>query len=572
MVWVLFSRGEQKLRKHFYIIAGIFLGVSFFLGTITRPIRFDSLQEELAYYVRHSQYDKAEAIYWKVIGQEPLNIDSHVAFIRNHYAIPPTVVRNDSMLHRDDMPIIEHYTRLAANTSPDTSDIGSYGLGLIGSLNSNYEEAFNHLMAVRNGELKYLNNSLGFIYLYYYNDLPRAEQLFNREIELNGNIEGAYSNLIALKLYVNDIASLRELLNDPVAGQFFPQKLKRQLYLQHANLYGYFKVILFNYRGLEWISLLGALLIVLIYIVYLRKIDIYEPERWRFVVVCFLMGVFFSEFTFLLYDISSFFLDFDLNGRILNDFLYCILGIGLIEEMMKLIPLLILVRYSRQVNEPIDFIVYGSVSALGFAFAENLIYFQSYGPEVFTARALTAVVFHMFLTSLVAYGFIIRRYRGRGRFAVVRYFVLSMLIHGLYDFWLVNDSVNLFRIVSILLYILCLVFYNTMIRNSLNYSQFFDSRIVLNHKKLQGYLLYSLTGVFVLQYAALVLRFGLNEGSVLFKNTIYSGAYLILFVSMGLGAIRLKQGEWGGLPRLRLKAGRSGGCESVDGGGIHPSG
>ena len=85
-----------------------------------------------------------------------------------------------------------------------------------------------------------------------------------------------------------------------------------------------------------------------------------------------------------------------------NDFIYCILGIGAIEELMKIIPLFLVMFFSKQLKEPIDYVVFASISALGFAFIENLIYFDEAGLKTIQGRSLSSTVTHMFNSSLIA--------------------------------------------------------------------------------------------------------------------------------------------------------------------------
>ena len=47
---------------------------------------------------------------------------------------------------------------------------------------------------------------------------------------------------------------------------------------------------------------------------------------------------------------------------------YAILGIGLIEELAKMIPFVLVIIHLKSFNEPIDGLIYASFIALGFAF------------------------------------------------------------------------------------------------------------------------------------------------------------------------------------------------------------
>ena len=90
-------------------------------------------------------------------------------------------------------------------------------------------------------------------------------------------------------------------------------------------------------------------------------------------------------FTFLVYPISDFFeLTFNLQmkGDFYHDLIYSSVVIGFVEELVKIIPFLLLLKFFKFIDEPYDYILYASSSALGFAFMENMIYFEDYQFQV----------------------------------------------------------------------------------------------------------------------------------------------------------------------------------------------
>ncbi|MCB0779423.1 MAG: PrsW family intramembrane metalloprotease, partial [Flavobacteriales bacterium] len=89
-----------------------------------------------------------------------------------------------------------------------------------------------------------------------------------------------------------------------------------------------------------------------------------------------------------------------LTGDLWDDLVYSVVAIGLVEEVVKLLPYLLIWRLTRQVDEPFDHLLYGSIAALGFAFMENTLYLESTRLTAVTGRALLASVAHMFDTSI----------------------------------------------------------------------------------------------------------------------------------------------------------------------------
>ena len=479
--------------------------------------------------------------------EDSLNLDYHYGLLINYFQ------HNIQDRIFKEKELTDIYWDYADASDSNTNDIGYYCLGLFSSMKKDYNNALLYFTQVSNDSLKYLNNSLGRVYQEI-SDSEKAEEYYKKAIYSKGNLDGAYSNLVRLYYSQQRFPELYSLLKDREARKYFPSQLKRYLYLTNVNLLGYFEAVYSHtYKNQNFIGFLGALLVMLSWLIYLRKIDIYEPEKWRNILLIFILGMIFSEFTFLLSDLNSMFTGFNLNGRVLNDLFYCIIGIGVIEELVKILPVILILKFTRAINEPVDYLVYGSVSALGFAFAENLLYFNNYGPQIIMGRALTAVVFHMFLTSLAAYGLMLNKYKsGKGLLTdFTKYFLLAAIIHGLYDFWLINQTVSKFGLISMVILVFCFSFFNTLISNALSNSEFYDESIYLNKRKLQNYLIYSLSFILMFQYLVISFKFGHEEGWQSLKSSLISGGYLIIFISANMGTISIKHRKWKPL-QLRL--------------------
>ena len=87
---------------------------------------------------------------------------------------------------------------------------------------------------------------------------------------------------------------------------------------------------------------------------YLTWLDVFERERFRSELLVFVLA---CGSTFLVWPLSDAFdaiTGIRLNGELINDFGYAVLGIGLIEEIVKLLPYLVIVLLTKEVNEPFD--------------------------------------------------------------------------------------------------------------------------------------------------------------------------------------------------------------------------
>lgn len=107
---------------------------------------------------------------------------------------------------------------------------------------------------------------------------------------------------------------------------------------------------------------------------------------------------------------------------------------ALVEESLKLCVLLVLPFRKAEFDEPMDGIVYGVASALGFATLENVLYVVQGGIGVAVMRGLLSVPGHTAWGAML--GFLAGRGRLRGRpFAgAMAGLAASAALHGLYDF------------------------------------------------------------------------------------------------------------------------------------------
>ncbi|MBN1251202.1 MAG: PrsW family intramembrane metalloprotease [Bacteroidales bacterium] len=528
------------MKKAYLIVIATFITVGLLLKIFLKEPSFTDIYEEIYYYQKIDNVKELHRLYNILLKSDSLNIDLHYNYISNYFRL------HDKKGKLNHPNLVNYYNNLAYSSIQEINDIGNYCLGLYYSKKSLHNIALDHFQKVNNANLKYLNNSIGYIWLEK-KEYEKAVKFFKAEISNKGNINGAYSNLICVYRLTNNLDEIGKLIKNPESKKYLPKGIIRYYSFKKINPIQYIITVLsITYTNIDISGFIAALIIFFIYLLYLRKIDIYEPEKWKYILITFILGIICSEITYFLSDSLNILTGFRINGNIINDFFYCYIGIGAVEEIVKIIPLFILLKFTKEINEPVDYIIYAAVSALGFAFAENILYFSYYGPGIYFGRTLTSVVFHMFLSSLVAYGLVISKYKTKTKTALnfLKYFSLSALIHGIYDFWLINESAKVLSILSIVLFILCLSLFNTMITNSLNNSVFYEKEVKINGNKLQNYLIYSLSGVFIYQLIALSIKIGPAEGFKISLNAFKSGIYLLAFVSANLTNIIIKKGEW----------------------------
>ena len=125
------------------------------------------------------------------------------------------------------------------------------------------------------------------------------------------------------------------------------------------------------------------------------------------------------------------------DGNTLGLFAYSMLAIGPVEELAKMLVFLILVLKLPEMDEPIDGIIYASFVALGYAAVENVMYLDYLTPTEAAARGFAGPVVHMRGESIL-----------RG---LVGGFLLAAGLHGLYDFVVLQQSLNALPIAAIMI-------------------------------------------------------------------------------------------------------------------------
>jgi RsiW-degrading membrane proteinase PrsW (M82 family) len=489
-------------------------------------------------------YGIAEREYHTLLLQNLHDLELHRGYLSSHFARPSRSGRDTT---RDDSPILREYEGYAAASDPVLADLGNYGLGYAWTLRGEHERALRSYRAVRDQALPYFNNSFGYS-LARAGDRRQAERRFEAEIDLKGNVAGATFNLATLYFEDGRLADLEALAGRPGAAAFLPARLARFLDLREGRLGGYAWAVLGEHRAGAY-AVAGALLVLAGWFVFLRRLDVFEPEPLPYALACLLGGMVSSLLATPLYDALDFGLGFRLTGQPLHDLLFCVLGIGLVEELVKVLPVLVMIRFTRAVDESVDYFVYASLSALGFAFLENLMYFNAGGLSSIVGRGLTAVLMHMTMTSLAVYGLFYARYRRR-RMTFLWFaasFAAACVVHGLYDFWLVERGwVGELAIVSVLVLVYAVGSYRRAIQSALNLSEHARERTVSLTVHLGAWI----AMVLLVEYLALANRFGVADANLVIASQSYSSLFLIFVILGLLGTFRVHTGAWVGiLPR-----------------------
>jgi RsiW-degrading membrane proteinase PrsW (M82 family) len=498
----------------------------------------DSPESRLQKAIIAGNNKTAAAIYRELIAVDFSNIEYHRGLIRSCASLSE---RTASQLP----VVLKQYRSYTLSDDLTTKNIGWYGVGYAASLRGNWPEAMMAFEKVQNRQLPYLNNSLGCVYLELADGI-RAEAAFRLEIELDGFKAGACANLARLYYLQADFAALDLMMADPNVRKHIPGQIRRIAAMKTGRLWTYiFDSMRINY--VSFCGLIASAIVMVLWFGYMRGLDVFEPEPMPALLLTLGMGMAFSTLCVVWYDIFDVVLGLRLGNGLWQDFVYCVAGIGLIEETLKIIPFLLMLRFSRQFNESLDYIIYASTAALGFAFMENLLYFQDPGLGSIVSRTFSAVLMHISLTTFAAYGLFYARYKKQGRRRWVYFafsFAAAVVVHGVYDFWLLAEGLDKpYTLLSLVILVVCVQVFSKMVKNGLNQSEFNpNAKTRIEHRT--QYLVYFLSAVFLLQYVLLAWRCGAANANI---GLAQSAAFLyfpLLIVFGNLGTLEIHKNEW----------------------------
>jgi RsiW-degrading membrane proteinase PrsW (M82 family) len=135
--------------------------------------------------------------------------------------------------------------------------------------------------------------------------------------------------------------------------------------------------------------------------------------------------------------------------------LYCLGAVGLLEELLKFLPFILIVVRFKAFDERVDGIIYASVIALGFASYENLHYLPLLDGFPLFGRAIASPLTHTIFASIWGYyaGPACLTYKSaksgqtcrRVWKACIKGLLIASLLHGIFDFLTTSPTL---RIVS----------------------------------------------------------------------------------------------------------------------------
>jgi len=174
---------------------------------------------------------------------------------------------------------------------------------------------------------------------------------------------------------------------------------------------------------------------------YLRKDS--NPESNRMILKIFFCGILMALPAILIETgIIRLLGELNLPSTLLV-FLNIFIGIALVEELSKYLPVRIMVLKNEEFDEPIDAVLYMIIAALGFAAAENILIMFSLGPTFLFGNVLVvsllrfwgATFLHALASGTIGYFLALSFFETKKRGRLLIYGItVATLLHGLYNF------------------------------------------------------------------------------------------------------------------------------------------
>jgi RsiW-degrading membrane proteinase PrsW (M82 family) len=188
------------------------------------------------------------------------------------------------------------------------------------------------------------------------------------------------------------------------------------------------------------VILCTALIPTIIYTIYIRNIELYEREKWRWIAVGFLWGAIVAlPFLYILARIYSGQYSreheyYEIDNSLRTVILICLI-LPFISEFIKVIGMIIV---KNQVEEVEDGLIYGATLGLGFAAMANIFYlYQGFDWELkelalLIIPSISTALLHASSTAIAGYG-IAKKTVEMENLSMVSYFIAGVLIHGLFN-------------------------------------------------------------------------------------------------------------------------------------------
>ncbi len=197
-----------------------------------------------------------------------------------------------------------------------------------------------------------------------------------------------------------------------------------------------------------WIFISGILAPALFWIGYFYYKDRVKPEPFKFIGIAYLLGILAGFLCFQFHRLLPVVGIPDDPSVLMEShglqFLAYSLGIiGVLEELFKFLPFILIIIRLKSFDEKTDGIVYASTIALGFASFENIWYLRTMEGLELLGRAFASPLTHTIFSSIWGYTCGLARILDKSLLKASLWgLFLAAVVHGVFDFLTTSQALR----------------------------------------------------------------------------------------------------------------------------------
>jgi hypothetical protein len=401
--------------------------------------------DRAAALARAEDYGEAERIYWEELKGDPVPVPLLITFFDNHQRVLLADSKARDMITGERE--VAHYRvpeaeidELLARLPPDVALLGRYWRHA--SAGAPHPEDERAMIAAADADppAPWTNHLLG-VAARAHGDVETAAHRLDREGLYFAERRHDLREALHIWLDREDWDEIEKRVNDPRYAPLIDDFTRYQ-YAVHQR--AWLRAMLYMVKsylamaGPAHYALAGVSAAMwLLFALRLGRVGDRPRLRVPLYLLSFVLGLLSVYPTMLVLHIEETVFHFSESNVPVRDAIYFVLGVGLREEVAKLLLFLPLLPILKAKGSRLDVLTCGALVGLGFAADENVLYFARGHLEVALTRFLTANFMHMAMTALCADALYDMIYDRRKDFTQTsKQIALVILMHGAYDFFL----------------------------------------------------------------------------------------------------------------------------------------
>lgn len=313
------------------------------------------------------------------------------------------------------------------------------------------------ILAESQPPVPYANYALA---LYYQNvsKYPLAIAAVQNELAVNP-IDTAKQLLIYLYFYQENYEQIEQLQTDPEYAPFVDSALLQDIALKRMDWPALISTLIpAAYVNAQASMVFLALLTGIIWSAFLIRLND-APAHLSFLlksaIPALILGALSAHLTILVIFLEEYQWGLTEGDTLITQVIYCVAGIGLREELLKLLCFVPLLPFVLKRNDDRVTFIVASLVGLGFAVEENINYFEMSQGISTLGRFVTANFLHLSLTGLC--GLALARAVKYGGYCInqaVNTVGLAIIAHGAYDAFITVPQLAEYGMLTSIVFIL----------------------------------------------------------------------------------------------------------------------